>query len=466
MTLEELKDDVRKIQKRQRVRVKQQKNADASVRIALLEQLKKMLEENEYLWLQALKADLGKPAIEAYASEVGILLNEIDYTIERLVKWLAPQVKRRILWTGIEEATIYREPFGSVLVFAPWNYPLQLSLTPVIGAIAAGNSVVLKPSESARAISYLLQELVGDYFEPDVFHVIEGDADVADALTELNWDFIFFTGSPQVGQQVYEKAASHLTPVVLELGGKNPCIVDQTGFTEATVQQIVWGKFFNAGQTCVAPDTVYVPRSIYPSFLGAVLNQLQAFYGTDPQESKDFGRIVHSKHLHKMKDYLRDGEILAGGNVDEDALYVAPTIMIQPKKESAIRKEEIFGPILPIIPYDTVDEVLEEYQDLPIPLVAYLFTENEEMVEKVKNELASSALSVNQVLMHASSPNIPFGGKGQSGLGNYHGENSFNTFTHERVLYSKKGQLNMSLQFPPYKEEALALLRQFRKQLY
>lgn len=466
MNLEAFKDDVRAIQKRQRAFVKQQIIADASVRIAHLKQMKKMLEENETLWLQALQADLGKPAMEAYASEIGILLNEMDYTMDRLAKWLEPEVNRRVLLTGIEEATIYREPFGSVLVFAPWNYPLQLSLTPVIGALAAGNSVVLKPSESARAVSFLLKELVGDYFHPDVFHVIEGDADVADALTDLKWDFIFFTGSPAVGQQVYEKAAKQLTPVVLELGGKNPCIVDESGFTEETITQIVWGKFFNAGQTCIAPDTVYVPRSIYPAFLGAVLNQLHAFYGEHPKQSKDYGRIVHAKHLDKMKDFLKDGEILVGGDMDEAALYLAPTVMINPKEESAIRQEEIFGPILPIVPYDTIENVFEIYDQLPIPLVAYVFTEKSGFVKKVKDGLESSAVSVNQVLVHASIPNVPFGGKGESGLGNYHGAYSFNTFTHERVLYEKKGQFNVSLQFPPYKDKALNLLKRFRKWLY
>lgn len=465
MTLEQLKEEVTLVQELQRQAIIVDKNSNLNQRLKYLKQLKKMLIDNEHLWLQALKDDLGKPPVEAYASELGIILNEIDYMLANLKKWTKPKTNKRILWSGLEMATIQRDPFGSTLVLAPWNYPLQLGLVPTIGALAAGNRVVLKPSEAAVAISKLLKKLVPQYFEPEVLFVIEGDAEVADALTDLSWDFIFFTGSPEVGQQVYEKAAQHLTPVVLELGGKNPCIIDESAFNKETVQQIIWGKFLNAGQTCIAPDTVFVPRTVYPDFLEAAEQQIIKFYGKQPQESKDYGRLIHSKHLDKMRDFVKQGEVWRGGEINEETLFLAPTLLVETKKNSPIRTEEIFGPLLPIVPYDTLGEVLDEYQQLPIPLVTYLFTKDDSVIEKVQEGLESSALSVNQVLVHASSPMVPFGGKGQSGLGNYHGYASFKTFTHERILYQKKMTLNFSQQFPPYKDNVLKILRRFRKKI-
>lgn len=460
------KSEIKHIQKLQRHYTRRAEAKEIKKRLKLLSQLKKLLNENEEQWLEALHKDLGKPAIEAYASEIGLLLNELDYMTEHLSAWMKVAVNRRYLLSGIEKTTIYREPYGSVLVLAPWNYPLQLSLSPVIGAIAAGNGVVLKPSESAPAVSHLLAKLVPQYFAAEVFYVVEGDGDTAQALTDLKWDFVFFTGGATVAQDVYQKAAKHLTPVALELGGKNPCIVDKTGFSENSLKKIIWGKFLNAGQTCIAPDTIYVQEEIYNSFLKAARKQIVDFYGDNPQESDDYARIVHDKHLSGMKDFLKDGDVYHGGDVNEDALYMSPTLMMNIEEDSALDREEIFGPILPIVPYQNIEEITGKYQKMPVPLVAYLFSEDQETSDYVREHLESGTLSINEVLVHASSPEVPFGGKGQSGIGNYHGKASFETFTYPRTVYEKKTLVDLPQQFPPYADEALDALRRLRRRIY
>lgn len=454
------------VQEMQRLRSRTLGGRGLALRLEALSQFKRLLLDHEDLWLEALKKDLGKPALEAYASEIAFLLNEVDDTMKHLARWMKPVVKRRILVSGAEKTVVAAEPFGSVLVLAPWNYPLQLALGPAIGAIAAGNGVVLKPSESAPAVSRLLADLVPQYLEPDLLFVVEGGSETAKALTDLKWDFVFFTGSPATGAKVYQAAAKHLTPVVMELGGKNPCIVDETVFNSSTIKQIVWGKFLNAGQTCIAPDTVYVPRSLYPQFLEQIKQQLIDFYGTHPLDSPDYGRIVHEQHLNKLNEFLADGQVYYGGDMIEAERFMAPTLMIDVKTGSALEREEIFGPILPVVPYDSLEEVIEQYQALPVPLVVYLFTKDKETIQHVERRLESGALSVNQVMVHVASPHTPFGGKGQSGLGNYHGEASYKAFTYERTLYTKRSPFTLSQQFPPYSEAAFAALKRFRRIIF
>lgn len=454
------------VQKLQRLRSRTLRSKGLDHRLEALAQLKKLLLENEQHWLAALEQDLGKPAIEAYASEIALMLNEIDYTSKHLKKWMQPRVSHRLRLSGKEKAVVSAEPYGSVLVLAPWNYPLQLALMPVIGAIAAGNGVVLKPSESAPATSRLLAELVPHYLEPELLYVIEGDHDIAEALTEMEWDFIFFTGSPHTGRKVYQAAAKHLTPVVMELGGKNPCIVDESGFTDETIRQITWGKFLNAGQTCIAPDTVYVPRQIYPQFLKAMQAQIDAFYGEQPEDSPDYSRIIHQQHLNRLVELLDDGTIFHGGQYSAQNRFISPTLLVDIKADSSIEQEEIFGPILPIIPYDSLDDVITRHQALPVPLVVYAFSHHPETIRRLENGLESGTFSVNQVMVHATSPDVPFGGKGQSGMGSYHGLSSFKAFTYEHTFYTKKLPFTLSQQYPPYSEKSLAALKLFRKILF
>lgn len=454
------------IQKRQRLHCQKIGRRNLNLRLDALKQFKRLLIENEERWLFALSEDLGKPALEAYATEVAFLLNELDHTMKYLAKWVKPTVKRRLLLSGLEKTSVMAEPFGSILILSPWNYPLQLALGPALGAIAAGNSVVLKPSEYAPAVSQLLAELIPKYFAPDLFFVVEGDGEVAQMLTNMRWDFVFFTGSPQTGTKVYQAAAKHLTPVALELGGKNPCIVDDTKLNPDTVKQIVWSKFLNAGQTCIAPDTVFVPRAYFTQFLEQAKQQIIEFYGERPIESKDYGRLISLKHLAHVEDFLKDGEIFYGGEVDQATCFMAPTLMTHVVAGSALAKDEIFGPILPIIPYDSIEEIVSQYQQLPVPLVVYLFTKDKQHIQYIQEELESGALSVNQLMVHVTSPNAPFGGKGQSGLGNYHGEASIKTFTYQRTLYQKKTPLLLPQQFPPYSKGALAALKHFRRIIF
>ena len=436
------------------------------LRIEALKKIKQLLVENEAEWLNALEQDLHKPPLEAYASEIAVLLNELDYIIKHLKQWMQPTVKHRLLLSGLEKTTLIDEAYGSVLILAPWNYPLQLALAPVIGAIAAGNGAVLKPSESAPAVSYLLNKLVPKYLDPDLLFVVEGDSQTAQTLTSMEWDFVFFTGSPQTGKKVYQAAAKHLTPVIMELGGKNPCIVDESAFNKDTIEKIIWGKFLNAGQTCVAPDTVYVPESLYEAFLEQFKQTLVEFYGENPNISPDYGRIIHNGHLDALKAFLEDGTVYYGGEVLEDDLFISPTLMVDIKAGSPLAQEEIFGPILPIVPYRSLDEVIDQYQALPVPLVVYLFTKSDSVVQTIQRKLESGAVSVNQVMVHVKSPNAPFGGKGHSGIGNYHGLASYKAFTYPRTLYQKHTPFTLNQQFPPYTQGALTALKRFRRYIF
>ncbi|WP_161878026.1 aldehyde dehydrogenase family protein [Alkalibacterium sp. MB6] len=435
-------------------------------RLASLTLLKDILTKHEQQWLDVLKQDLGKAAVEAFASELAVLLNEIDYVSNQLKKWMKPTSHKRALLTGVERTKTVRQPYGSVLVLSPWNYPLQLSLMPVIGALSAGNGVVLKPSEFAPATSRLLAELVPKYFEPDTFFIIEGDEEVAETLTQMDWDFIVFTGSERIGRKVYEAAAKYLTPVLLELGGKNPCIMDKTGITPEAIRQIVWGKFLNAGQSCIAPDTLYVPRDSYQEVINQITQCIELFYGENPIQSPDYGRIIHQKAFQRLVNYLDDGDSYYGGDYGEEDLYISPTVLINTKSNSAIQKEEIFGPILPIMAYDSLNDVIDELSNRPVPLVIYTFSKDKENIKRLKQELESGSFSINQVIAHATSPHVPFGGKGASGMGRYHGRASFEAFTYERAVYSKKSVIPFKKQYPPYSAFGLTALRKLRNHIF
>lgn len=457
---------IEEIQTAQRLRSQKIGCEGLASRLHSLTQLKEMLVTHESEWLQALNKDLHKPEVEAYASEIGVLLNEIDFITKNLARWMKPDSKRRLLLVGIDKAITSRFPYGSVLVLSPWNYPLQLALMPVIGALASGNGVVLKPSEFSPATSALLARLVPLYFPQDTFYVIEGDDMVAEGLTNLHWDFVFFTGSPRVGSKVYQAAARHLTPVSLELGGKNPCILDESGLTEDAIQKIAWGKFLNAGQSCIAPDTVYVPSHLLEPFLEKMKKQIHAFYGDFPEQSPDYGRIINTKQFHQVLQYLGDGTIYYGGENREETCFIAPTLLTAIKPGSAITKEEIFGPILPVIPYDSLATLKEELNQLPPPLCTYVFSSKKETIKQLAKGLKCGTFVVNEIIIQAVNPHIAFGGIGKSGIGRYHGKASFETFTYLRADYSKWSLLSLKQQFPPYTNLALNALRKLRKKIF
>lgn len=432
----------------------------------LLEQLKKMVRNHEDEWLAALHQDLGKTSVEGYASELGMLLNEIDYALKHLQQWMRPASRRRLWLGGQEQTRLERCPYGAVLIIAPWNYPVQLSLIPLVGALAAGNSCFIKPSEHAAATSQLLRQSIAQYFAPEIVTVVEGDAVAAQKLLTLDWDFIFFTGSKAVGKLVYQQAARQTIPVVLELGGKNPCIVDETGLTTANVQQIVWGKFINAGQSCIAPDTIYVQEAVLPRFLTMAQEVMENFYGDNPQVSADYGRIISPQHFQRLVNYLPAGQIVAGGRYLAEARYIEPTILTKVDPQSAMANEEIFGPLMPVIPYADLPQLAAVLKAAPAPLVTYFFSNSKPAIDWLAPRVTSAAISINQVFRHAASPRIPFGGVGASGFGRYHGEASFDTFSYQKVCYRQTSLVNFSLQYPPYQSDSLKWLKRMRKWLF
>ena len=364
------------IEELQRI-VEQQKNAPVPSipqRIEALKELKYMLLNHEQEWIDALAEDLGKPAFETFATEIAVLLNEIEYVIKQVSKWSTVHSSRQLKLGYIERIKKKREPFGSVLIISPWNYPLQLSLMPAISAIAAGNRCVIKPSEYSPATSRLLEKVIFQTFPTEFMFVVRGGAERAKELTQLNFDLIFFTGSGDVGKLVLQQASNRLTPVILELGGKSPCMIDDTGYSKKVLQHIIWGKFLNVGQTCIAPDTLFVHEDVYEKVLLDIPSVLKDFYGEDACSSRDYGRISHLSHFLRLRDYLSQGKILYGGWFCEKDLYMEPTVLIDIVPGSSILKEEIFGPILPIIPYKSFHQLLSEEWIQRDALVSYLFS--------------------------------------------------------------------------------------------
>ncbi|AGY82283.1 aldehyde dehydrogenase family protein [Carnobacterium inhibens] len=454
------------IQQRQKSRMTETNLSDIRYRKQQLATFKLMLENNQDELLNALYEDLGKSPEEAYVSEIAVLLQEIDFMKRELTKWQRPKRKRHVRLSSFSKTSIQHHPYGSVLIISPWNYPLHLALLPAIGAIAAGNSCFIKPSEYAPATAKLLAQLVENYFSPDSLVVVTGDASVASDLLELPWDFIFFTGSKKVGSIVYEAAAAKQIPIVLELGGKNPCIVDETNLTPAVVQRIIWGKFLNAGQTCIAPDTVYVHESVYDKFLQLAADQIKAFYGSQPIHPSRFGRIAHDKQVENIVGYLKQGKIYYGGHVDTTNRFIEPTLLTDIPADSPILREEIFGPILPVIPYSDLATLVRQLKSFPDPLAVYVFSKDKKSIQFLKSELRSGAFSLNQVILHAVSSHSPFGGVGASGFGRYHGMASLDTFSYLRMDYENLLPFNIQKQYPPYQSNDINLLRKWRRWLF
>jgi aldehyde dehydrogenase (NAD+) len=427
--------------------------------------LKAILLENEEAFIGALQSDLGKPAFEVYSSEIAVLLNEIDYVCKHLWNWMRPVRSRHLKMGYMETINRKRHPHGSVLIIGSWNYPLQLSLMPAIGAIAAGNRCVIKPSEHAPATAQLLKEVMNHAFPPEQLTVVTGGAGTASLLTSSPFDLIFFTGSTQTGKAVAEQAAKHLTPVILELGGKNPCIIDETGFSEAAIRDIVWGKFLNAGQTCIAPDTLFVHQPIYEKMLNEISASISAFYGDRPQASDDYGRICNETHFQKVVEFIGQGDVRDGGKHDRNDLFIAPTVVTDMKPGSSILQEEIFGPVLPVIPYTDLRTLLSSGMIQRDALTGYMFSKDKDGIQLFNEHMQSPTISINQVIHHAASSHIAFGGKGRSGYGAYHGKAGFLAFSYEKTDYRAHYFIRVRGKFPPYSERNMKALRKLRKWL-
>ncbi|MBV5158168.1 aldehyde dehydrogenase, partial [Staphylococcus epidermidis] len=407
--------------------------------------------ENELL--DALYKDLGKSKVEAYATEIGMLLKSIKLMRKELKNWSKTKQTDTPLYLFPTKSYIKKEPYGTVLIIGPFNYPVQLVFEPLIGAIAAGNTAIVKPSELTPHVAIVIKDIIEDTFDEAYVSVVEGGIEETQALLSLPFDYMFFTGSEKVGKIVYEAAARKLIPVTLELGGKSPVIVDDTANIKVASERISFGKFTNAGQTCVAPDYILVQRKVKNDLIKALKKTITEFYGENIEKSPDFGRIVNQKHFNRLNDLIQihKDNVVFGGNSSKEDLYIEPTLLDNITNDNKIMKEEIFGPILPIITYDNFDEVLEIIQSKSKPLSLYLFSEDENMTHRVVEELSFGGGAINDTLMHLANPNLPFGGVGSSGIGQYHGKYSFDTFSHMKSYTFKSTRLESSLFFPPYK---------------
>ncbi len=421
-----------------------------------------LLEEHEAEFLQALHQDLRKSPHEAYATELGFVQNEIRYALRNLASWMRPQ-KRKTPWMAWPARTeVRRQPFGVALIIGPWNYPLQLLLSPLVGAIAAGNCAVLKPSELAPHTSALLVRLLRSAFADEYIAIIPGEREVSETLLAERFDSIFFTGSSEIGKRVMAAAARHLTPVTLELGGKCPCIVCHDTPLKTAARRIVWGKFMNAGQTCVAPDHLWVDARVVDAFVVALRETIEDFYGSNPQQSKDYGRIVHRRHFDRLVSYLGDGKIACGGESDAEDLYLAPTVITDVPECSLLRQEEIFGPVLPVFVFSQIEKVLGHLQQCPKPLALYLFTEDVSVQQQVIGQSQSGGVCVNDTVMQILGRDLPFGGIGESGMGQYHGKASFECFSHPRVIMKRGTGSDPAHRYPPMKTPFVWLKRLLR----
>ncbi|MBF7016662.1 aldehyde dehydrogenase [Staphylococcus durrellii] len=426
---------------------------DIKFRKKQLKLLSKSIKYFEAELLEAFNTDLGKNKVEAYATEIGFVLKNIKLARKELKNWTKRKQVNTPLFMFPAKSYIMNEPYGTVLIIGPFNYPLQLVIEPLIGAIAAGNTAIIKPSEFTPNITNVIRKIIEAVFDPEYVAVIEGEAETTKLLTTLPFDYIFFTGSEEVGRSVYQAASLNLTPVTLELGGKSPVIIDESANIKVASERICFGKFTNAGQTCIAPDYLLVKRSIKEDLINALKTTITEFYGKEIQQSKDFGRIVNERHFTRLTTLLNEQQhnIVFGGDTNKDNRYIAPTIIDNVAIDSKIMQEEIFGPLLPIITYDDFDAALELIQSKPKPLSLYLFSEDENSTERVLNELSFGGGAINDTLMHIANPNLPFGGVGNSGIGHYHGKYSFDTFSHAKSYIFKTTRLESSIIFPPYK---------------
>lgn len=433
-------------------------------RIEKLRLLKKVIKDNEEKLLSALKKDLNKSNFEGYVTEIGILYQEIDYAIKNVKKWAKREKKKTDIVYFPAKSYIYKQPYGVVLIISPFNYPIQLAFSPLIGAISAGNCAIIKPSEYAINSAVVIEEIINSTFDKRYINVIDplGGKETVSELLSLKFDYIFFTGSVRVGKIVMEAASKNLIPVTLELGGKSPCIVDRDANIKLSAKRIVWGKYLNVGQTCVAPDYVYVHKAVKEELLKEMVKEIESEYGKDAKKSEDYARIIRKEEVKRLQGYLDEGEIYYGGEVDIEDRYISPTILTNIKENSKILEEEIFGPILPVYEFQDITEVIEYVNSKERPLALYYFSEDKNKIETVLSSTTSGGVTINDTIIHVSSTHIPFGGVGNSGMGNYHGKASFDTFTHKKSVVKRSTLMEFSFRFPPYKDK-LKLIKKLMK---
>ena len=420
-------------------------------RLAQLKKLKDAILERQDAIVQAAKDDLGRPEFEGYF-EVGIMA-ELSHVIKKLKGWMKPRKVGLPLAQMPGSAWVQAEPLGSVLIIGPWNYPFQLVISPLIGAIAAGNCAIIKPSELAPATSKVVAELIESTFAPEYVAIREGGVDVSQSLLAEKFDHIFFTGGTRVGQIVMEAAAKILTPVSLELGGKSPCIVDADINLEVAVRRIVWGKFLNAGQTCIAPDYILVKEEIKPAFVAALKQRIEELYGEDPSQSPDLSRLVSDHQFDRVVGLLAGEDVVVGGQHDRADRFIAPTVLNNVDWNAPTMQEEIFGPILPVLGYEKIEEAIAQVNSKPKPLALYIFSNDKALQNQVLSATSSGGVCINDVILHTAIWGMPFGGVGDSGIGAYHGQNSFHTLSHHKSVLKKPFWIDLDWRYPPYADK-------------
>ena len=435
------------------------KALDLNYRKKNLNKLKDSLDKYEDKILYALKLDLGKSEFEGYETELGIVKNELKKTIKNLEKWSKPKKIRASIMNPFSTNRIYNQPYGVCLILSPWNYPLQLSLMPLIGSIAAGNCSILKLSEISPFTSGVVKEIIEEIFDEEYISVFSGDANEAISLIESDIDFIFYTGNPKIGASVAESAGRRLIPYVLELGGKSPCIIDRSADLDNAAKKIVWGKFMNAGQTCVAPDYIIADRIVFLELRDKLIHYIKEFYGENPIESEDYPKIINKKNFDRVSKLIDVKKVIFGGKVDEESLKIEPTILEVFNTDEKIMQEEIFGPILPIIVYKEKREIFEIIEINKNPLALYIFTKDKIFEKEIINRISFGGGCINDTIIHCTSEGMPFGGIGRSGIGNYHGKATFDAFTHKKSVVKSKKFADISLKYPPFNEKKLDLIK-------
>lgn len=423
-----------------------------------LDRLYRVIVENEPEILNALQKDLNKSSFEAYETEIGLVLEEISFMKQNLKRFMKPKKVKTPLAHFPSRSRIYMEPYGSILIMSPWNYPFQLALVPLVGAIATGNCAFVKPSNYALHTSAIMKKLLTMIYDEEYVAVVEGGREANQELLSYPFDYIFFTGSVSIGKLVMERAAKHLTPVTLELGGKSPCIVDATADIALAARRIIWGKMLNSGQTCVAPDYVLVQEEIRGKLIDEMKQAVVSLYGEEPHLNSQYPRIINQKHFERLNGLIERGNVICGGRKNEQTRQIELTLM-EADWNSEIMEDEIFGPILPILTYKDSDEVISKVNQRPKPLALYLFTTSKEVKNKIVKRISYGGGCINDTVVHLASSYLPFGGVGNSGMGGYHGENSFRLFSHSKSVLEKGNWLDIPVRYAPYDRKKEKILR-------
>ena len=432
-------------------------------RIRALKKLKEVIIKNEDKINQALRLDLNKSAFESYMCETGMVLNELTYTIKNIKKWSKIKKVKTPISQYHSKSFIMPESYGVTLIIAPWNYPFMLSMQPLISSIAAGNCAIVKPSEYSCNTSKVIKDIISETFEEEYVTVVEGGVTETQELLNERFDYIFYTGGTEVGKIIMEKAAKNLTPVTLELGGKSPCIVDETANVELAAKRIMFGKILNAGQTCVAPDYILVQNKMKEELIKNIKKYIINFLEKDALNNTDYPRIINEKHFKRLQKLIENEDVVLGGNFNKDILKIEPTIVDNVKLDSPIMREEIFGPILPIISFEKIEEAIEIVKKNEKPLSLYLFTSNKKVERKILSEISFGGGCINDTVIHLTSSNLCFGGVGASGMGEYHGKYGFDTFTHYKSILKKHNWIDLPMRYHKYTTKKLKIIKMFLK---